>query len=338
MKVFVTGATGFIGAHLARALLDSGYRVSCLTRHKSPTGRLATLDVEHFSGSLEDAEGLRQGIRDADIVIHLAGLTKHLSSQELLRVNGQGTANLAKACAVQTSPPVLVVVSSLAAAGPAIANRPRVETDPVGPTSAYGRSKRAGELAAAGYAGRVPISIVRPPIVFGEGDKEMLALYRPIRWLGVAPAPGRNVRRMSMIHAADLCHGLIAVVERGARLRPQGLESDPDSTGVYFLAEDRAPTYAEWGQLIADSLGRRRYRCVPTPEAVLWGAAGLADAWAHIRRQRGIFSIDKVREATAGSWVCSSDRAKHELEFDIKASLEERFSETTRWYQRERWI
>jgi nucleoside-diphosphate-sugar epimerase len=71
---------------------------------------------------------------------------------------------------------------------------------------------------------------------------------------------------------------------------------------------------------------------------MLWVAAGLADAWAHIRRQRGIFSIDKVREATAGSWTCSSERARQELGFVVQSSLEERFAETTRWYQREKWL
>lgn len=338
MKAFVTGATGFIGSHLAGALVDAGYEVACLTRSRSSTERLKPLNVELVHGDVQDVDSLKSAFRGADVVFHLAGLTKSLDNSEMLRINATGAGNVAEACAAQANPPTLVAVSSLAAAGPAPNGRPRVEADPVRPTSDYGRSKRAGELAVAKFAAQAPISIARPPIVFGEGDKDMLGMYRPIKWLGVSPEPWRNDRRMSMIHAADLSAGLIAVAQSGRRIAPTGLEEDKEAAGVYFLAAQKQPTYAEWGRLIAQSLGRRRFRPLPAPDFVMWAAAGLADAWAYIRRRRGIFNIDKVREATAGSWTCSGDRARAELGFEVKATLEDRFAETTRWYKNERWV
>jgi len=287
MKAFVTGATGFIGSHLTGALLDAGYDVACLTRSRSSTERLKPLNVELVRGDVQDVDSLKSAFRGADVVFHLAGLTSSLDNAAMYRVNAAGAGNVAAACAAQPNPPTLVAVSSLAAAGPALEDRPRIETDPVYQTSEYGRSKRAGELAAAKFAAQAPISIARPPIVFGEGDNNMLGMYRPIKWLGVSPTPWHIERRMSMIHAADLSDGLIAVAERGRRVSPDGLEADEQSNGVYFLAAEKQPTYAEWGRLIAQSLGRRRFFSLRAPEFVLWGAAGLADAWAFIRRRRG---------------------------------------------------
>ena len=214
---------------------------------------------------------------------------------------------MAKACAAQTTPPALVVVSSLAAAGPAPEDRPRVETDPVRPTSDYGRSKRAGELAAAELRGPgANLASPRPPIVFGEGDKDMLG--------DVPPDPLVGSRADALAERAsdvdDPRRGSFRRTDRRRRARAadfagRARDRTTRPTASIFWRRIAQPTYAEWGRLIADSLGRRRFRSLPAPELLLWGAAGLADAWALIRRRRGIFNIDKVREATAGSWICS---------------------------------
>ena len=220
---------------------------------------------------------------------------------------------------MQPTPPILLVVSSLAAAGPSPHGRLRRESDPACPVSNYGRSKRAGELAAAQFADRVPLTIVRPPVVFGEGDPAMLSMFRPIKWLRVHVVPGFTEHRASMLHAADLAAGLIAAAQRGERIVPES--TDGDSRGHYFFAADVHPTFAEWGWLIARSLGRRRVQVVRAPEFLGWGLACGSEAWSRLRRPH-IFSVDKLREATAGSWVCDADRAHRELGFSVAADLE----------------
>src|SRR5262249_56705673 len=121
-------------------------------------------------------------IANAQVVYHLAGLTKANAAEQFHRVNEVGVRNIIDAAAKKSSPPTVLVVSSLAAAGPAAnADCPRTESDPPAPVSHYGRSKRAGELAAETRAADLPITIVRPPIVLGPGDRTGAGFFRHIR-------------------------------------------------------------------------------------------------------------------------------------------------------------
>ena len=129
-RVFVTGASGFMGQHLVAALAARGACVRCLVRPTSRVRSLTRQGAELCLGDVTQPEVLRDGIAAADVVFHLAGLTRALHVRDLMRINAQGTWNVARACAAQARPPVLVVVSSLAAAGPSPPGRIRAEGDP----------------------------------------------------------------------------------------------------------------------------------------------------------------------------------------------------------------
>ena len=154
-KILVTGASGFIGFHLTRALLDQGHEISCLVRKSSKLDRLAGLPIRRADGDVTDAESLRRVVPGHDAVYHLAGLVKAIHVPQLYQVNREGVANVAQACAAQTTPPVLLVVSSLAAMGPSSPHGPGWKRDPPTPVSHYGRSKLAGEQAARQWAKEV---------------------------------------------------------------------------------------------------------------------------------------------------------------------------------------
>ena len=197
----VTGATGFIGHHLVQRLLAQGTAVKCLVRSKSRADHLSQLGVTLVQGELEDVSSLSEAVKDADVVYHLAGVTKSVRKSDLMRVNGDGTKNLSLVCSRRNCPPTLVLVSSLAAAGPSTGSEPRIETDPVSPVSCYGRSKRAGELAVMDFADELPVTIVRPPIVFGEHDRDVFQWFRSIDKLGLHFAAGLRDFHYSLIHA-----------------------------------------------------------------------------------------------------------------------------------------
>jgi nucleoside-diphosphate-sugar epimerase len=271
---------------------------------------------------------------NAGVVFHLAGLVKARSRDEFVSVNAGGVENVAAACADRAGPPILVVVSSLAAAGPCDADQLRMEGDVPAPVSNYGRSKLAGEQAAAKYAGKVSISIVRPPIVFGPGDRGVLEIFRPIARWGLHIVPGGGERRFSLIHVDDLVEGLLLAAEKGERLREGGTGGE----GIYFIGGEDHPTYAQLGQAIATALGRKLplVMRMPGPLVRLVGIGG--DAMAQIRRRAGWVSSDKMTEALAGSWTCSSAKAHAHLGWSTTATFADRLRETAQWYRTAGWL
>lgn len=337
LKVLVTGASGFIGSHLAEMLSREGYRATCLVRKTSRLKRLRRLDVDLRFGDVTDLDTLRAAVAGAQFVYHVAGCNTALRSRYLHQVNEQGVRNIAQACAAQTTPPVLVTVSSLAAAGPSDGDRPRTEAEPAAPVSKYGRSKLAGERAAAEFADRVPISIVRPPIVFGEADHQSCQWFRSIARFGVHVMPGMGHHRYSVIHADDLARLLILAGGQGKRLSSDAAAGEAPTEGIYFAAAEQHPTYAELGRLVAVALGRKAV-LVPTPPRSVWLAAGATELAAQLLRRPFLLNVDKAREAWAGSWVCSAQRAADELGFRVGATLQQRFRQAAEWYRREGWL
>src|SRR5438309_452698 len=114
---FVTGASGFIGSHLVEALRARGERVRCLVRKSSNSEPLRRAGVEMIFGDLCQPQLLAEGMYGASAVYHLAALTAALRYDEMLKVNRNGCREIAQACAQQKTPPKLILVSSIAAAG-----------------------------------------------------------------------------------------------------------------------------------------------------------------------------------------------------------------------------
>lgn len=323
----VTGASGFIGYHLVKRLFEQGHQVSCLVRRESNLGGLEPFHPKFCMGDVTDLDSIRGALAGIDVVYHLAGLTKSLRQGDLYQVNEVGTRNIARACAERTPTPVLVIASSLAAAGPAPRDRPRRETDPPTPVSAYGRSKRAGELAAAEYARQVPITVVRPPIVFGERDKDGLNLFQSIARFGIHLAPGLRDYQFSGIHAGDLAAALMLAAERGKRM-----DGSDGTAGIYFAADSPTFTYAQFGRLIGRCLGRPNAWVMRAPGVLVWMVSAFNELVSQVRRRPHILNLDKAREATAGSWACSSELLSRDTGFRCNKSLEDRLHQTIDWY------
>lgn len=337
-RALVTGASGFIGGRLAQWLTQQDVEVVGLVRAGSSRQRLQQPGIVLREGDVTQPDSLSAALDDVDVVFHLAGVIKALDYEGYRRVNEDGTRHLLEACAARPNPPTVVLVSSIAAAGPAESNeRPKLESDPSAPVSRYGRSKRAGELAAHEFAGRLPITVVRPAIIFGAHDPAMLPLFIPIRRLGLHLVPGLQPRRLSMLHVDDLVPLLIAAASQGQRL-----SGDTTNTalgqGYYFAAGDEAPTMTELGRLIGQALQRSRTWILPMPEFTAWIVGAGSEMWSQLRRSPSIVNLDKIREATAGPWLCSADRARQELGFRVEKTLSERLKETAEFYFEAGWL
>jgi nucleoside-diphosphate-sugar epimerase len=335
-SVLVTGASGFIGQRLVCRLIERGDRVSCLVRTTSRIDELRSSGAQLIVGDTTDRASIERALAESqpDVVFHLAGLVKALRTEDFLRVNAGGAEAVVAACADRAERPVLVVVSSLAAAGPCAGDQPRVEGDSSAPVSAYGRSKLAGELPAARHAGETEITIVRPPMVFGPGDRGVLEMFRPIARSGLHVVPGWKQRRVSLIHVADLVSLLLLAAEKGERLHPGGVPGQ----GIYFVAAEHDPTYAELGQAMARALGMKRATVVhlPGPLVRLVGLCG--DMVGRVRQRPPWVNSDKMAECLAGSWTCSSAKARAQLGWSPAATLGERLRETAEWYRQAEWL
>jgi nucleoside-diphosphate-sugar epimerase len=201
LKALVTGATGFVGSHLVERLLGAGMEVACLMRPTSPPRRTALdgLDVERRIAALDDPDALARAVRGVDYVFHAAGLTRARTLAEYQAVNADGTGRLLEALLAEGAAlRRFVYVSSLAAAGPARSPEPPDESAEPHPADDYGASKLAGEHVVLEHANRLPVTIVRPPAVYGPRDANFLPLFRlAVRLGGCRSSASRPSRRPS---------------------------------------------------------------------------------------------------------------------------------------------
>lgn len=323
-NVLITGATGFVGSHVAEALASRIERVRALVRPTSDTARLRALGVGLETATFEDGNALRRAVQGAEVIVHLAALTHARTPAELDRVNIDGTRALRDAVlAAEPRPRRIVYMSSLAAAGPSN-GRPVGRSDTPRPLTAYGRSKLGGERVLLEAAAQLEVVILRAPAVYGPRDAEMLRFFRMAR-RGVLPVPAGPVRPLQLVHVHDLARAVVAAVLA------------PAASGVYHIAEPRAHGWAEVCALLGRVTGRR-VRLVRLPKLAI-GAAGVAsELGARLVGGSSIFNRDKVRELLAPGWLCDTADAQAELGFETQIELEEGFRQTWEWYRNEGWL
>lgn len=336
-RYLITGASGFIGQHLAETLIRRGDSVRCLVRQSSQTQLLESLGVDLVRGHLGDPDSLDAALEDVDVVFHLAGATAAFSEADFMRVNREGTENLASRCAALEKPPIHVVVSSVAAAGPAPLGVLRSEADQPQPISLYGKSKRAGEIAAEAFAHIVPTTVVRPGIVFGPRNRETLPVFKTIARFRVHPVAGWRTPRLSLIHVEDLVELLLRAAEVGQRI-PADPAERTGGRGYYFACAPEYPDYAQWGGMVKAALNRPYAPTLHLVGPFPWIAAACSELIARSRRRPDNFNRDKIREARALSWACSADAAARDLQFQPAKSLPERIEETVLWYRENGWL
>ena len=325
MRWLITGATGFIGTTLAERLLGRGDEVRALVRDPSRAHDLRAMGAELVRGDMSQPETVARSVPDVDAVVHLAGLVKAVTREELFAVNAEGTRCLAEVAA-RSGRPRFVLVSSLAAAGPSLPGRPRVETDRPAPVSAYGQSKLAAEEAVRSFASDLDASIVRPPIVYGPRDKEFLPSLFQFARTGVVLKSGRGDKRYSIVHVNDLVELVLAAAERGGRV------DDAGASGIYFCDDGVEYTWEGLARGALGALGKRG-AVVAVPEFVSWIAAGAATAASRLSGRAAILSLDKMMEIREPAWTCTSEKARRELGWTPRVSFIDGMRDAVRWYR-----
>jgi 2-alkyl-3-oxoalkanoate reductase len=310
--VAVTGASGFIGQALVGRLSGSGFRVRALCRRPDPG--LDESGIETVVGALEDPGSLERLLDGTEAVVHAAGAVRARSRRQFDAVNRAGTANLLAALASGTRAQRLILLSSLAAREPVL--------------SAYAQSKRMAEQEVEACRTRLrDVCILRPPGVYGPGDRGTLPIFRQLAHrLLLVPAP--SDARFSLLFVEDLA----ALVAR--------LLEVPRWNGITLEPDDGRPGGYRWHDLAAiagRSLGRP-VRTWSPPGALVWMAAGLGEAYGALCRQPAALGFGKLRELRHRDWVC---RPIELVGLDTGASrtqFEDGFACTLAWYKENGWL
>ncbi|QDV70561.1 dTDP-4-dehydrorhamnose reductase [Rosistilla carotiformis] len=330
----VTGAGGFVGRNLVEALRSSGREVVAMVHSQRSACDLQGAGVQVLVADIMETDGYRQAAQQADEIYHLASVVAPKQASIAFDVNVGGTQRLARCIRESPSPGRLIYVSSLSASGPCVHDKPRRETDQDAPVSIYGKSKLAAEAELLKLADDLPISIVRPPGIFGPWDRNLLAMYQSIRW-GINAIGISRQYRYSFVHVDDLTTGLMQVCEMGKRIKSG---DDSDREGFYFISDPHPIPFETLGNMIAKSLDRDPPFHLTVPSTICSGVAFCSDMTSRLTGKRVYLNVDKMREARAGSWFCDVMRAEKEVHFRVAMDLEQRIVQTQQWYAQQGWL
>jgi nucleoside-diphosphate-sugar epimerase len=300
----LTGATGFLGRRLARSLEEDGWDLRLLLRRRADAAAFAP--AETVLGDLAEVAALERLAAGADVVVHCAGLIKAPSPGEFLAVNGEGTARLAAVTRGR-----MVLVSSLAAREPQLSD--------------YAMSKRAGEAAARDILGE-RLTVVRPPVIYGPGDRETLALFRFAAHAPLLAIPAAPAARLALAHVDDVAAAIVAL-------------AGPDApAGVFAIGGDRPEGYGwrEIAQAAAAAVGRAR-AIVEMPPWTLSAAGRLSEILARWRGDAPIFTAGKAREILHGAWQVSPAELAPGAP-PARFTLANGFADAVAWYRHEGWL
>ena len=326
LKALVTGANGFVGSHLVEGLLEKGYQVRCLVRKTSNLRWLSGLNVECVYGDVANQTSLKEAVKDVDLVFHSAGLTKAKTREEYFKVNAEGTKNLVETC-LEENPRLqrFVYISSQAAVGPGEDQRPLNETAPCRPVTYYGESKLEGERIVLEHVSQLPMTIIRPPAVYGPRDTDMLGFFK-VANKGFRIAFRRGESLVSLVYVKDLVEGIIL-----------GAENSKAIGQTYFVADDKIYSWSEAFKIIAKVLHKKTIP-LRIPKSLVFFLAFLSENLSRLFGKAAVFSTQKAKEITQRYWGLDVSKAETELGFVPKYSLDKGAEETVRWYKKQGWL
>mgnify|MGYP006277598819 CR=1 FL=1 len=327
MKCLVTGATGFIGYNLVQLLLQEEQQVTCLIRQTSDLRWLNSLGtVKYVHGDITSPESLPAAVKEAEWIFHMAGLTTAVNREGYFQVNHLGTRNILDAIGDHCQDPKrFILISSLEAAGPTTIESPLTESDPPQPISHYGESKRAAELATLDYREQFPVTIIRPPIVYGPLDVALHPFFQLISRGWQLNLTGRDLY-LSLIYVKDLVRAALTLAE-----------SDSPSGEMYYVSDRYFYSVNQLQAIIADVLETSTRR-IPVPRSLLYPAAFLSEVYIKLFRKPSFLNYQKIKVVNQSAWICRSDKIAEEAGYQPDYSLADGAGETIEWYRNHGWL
>ncbi len=304
LKIALTGATGFVGRAVVSALMAKSWKVSALVR--DPARAELNSNVRQVQGDLQNRAALDDLTWSADVVIHIAGVIGALSRDEFFAANEKGSLAVAEAAA-RNGVKRFVHISSLAAREPEL--------------SMYGASKRAGEVAVEKFKSQMSVVVLRPPAVYGPGDRGTLPLLRSLTQ-SFAVIPGTSTSRFSLIYVDDLARIIVEAAEA-------------TRTGTVELDDGQRQGYG-WKDLaqIASATEQKSIKPIFLPKSVAMAVGVGVEAIAKLRGKLPFVSPDKIQQLYFSDWVARGEG------WPLKepVGFAQGFKSTVDWYRKAQWL
>lgn len=322
----VTGGTGFVGSHLVDLLIYKGYEVRCITRKSSDLKWLKNKDVKIFDCGLYNKEALKEVIREADYVYHVAGVVKSKTKEGYFRGNVDTTRTLIEATLESNSNlKRFLVVSSQTVTGPSLDGKPVNEETECRPITTYGKSKWEEEKLVLSFKDKLPITICRAPAVYGERDTEIFIYFKTFS-KGLTTTVGFNEKKLSLIHVLDLVNGFYLAAT-----------NEKSKGQIYFISSEEFYTWPQINNITSTIIGKKPI-VIKVPHFLVYSIAAVAQFAAMFSSKPATLNIEKAKDITQQFWICDTSKAINELGYHQNISIEEGIRRTIEWYKKMNWI
>ena len=328
MKVLVTGATGFLGSHIADELLKKGYEVRCTYRKTSNLRWLKDKPFELVEADFFDIESLKKATEGVDYIVHSAGVVAGRNLDDFLRGNRDTTLNLLKA-AEATAPNLVrfVHVSSQTAAGPAESlDKPVTEDMTPHPITAYGISKIEAEKAVLSFKDKFNYTIVRPTAIYGPRDVAIFQMFQ-IAQKGLGTLMGFDKKYLNLIHSDDCSRGII-----------QAMESDKAINETYFIASEEIYNWPQIINVFKKAFNKKFFITLRIPHFLIYTIGAISEFFGRFAKKPPVFNKDKARDFVQKYWICSIEKSQRDFGFKQQVSLEDGIKQTIDWYKEHGWL
>ncbi len=323
-SILITGANGFLGAWLAKALVARGDAVRSLVRPRSDASALEAVKHTIVHGDVTKPESLAAALDGVDTVFHLAGIRRGSTRDEFMTVNALGTQHVGDAM-VKAGARRFVFVGSLAATGPSIGGVPRVEDDAFNPQEWYGESKAEAERLAFSFNGRLEVTSCRPARIIGPGDHENLTFFRLVK-KGVILRIGGPERLLSFVDVEDVVDQLLLQADK-----PEAVSQ------AFFAASDETSSVEGLMRTVANAL-QLSPRTLYVPEFALSAMGALADVVSNATGKKLPLNRKLARQLLAPGWTCRIDKARRLLGYAPKRTITDSLKRSAVSYAELGWL
>lgn len=327
LKVFLTGATGFIGSHIADKLIENGYEVTVLIREKSNTRWLEGKPLKYIKNEIINDEFF-SGYKDKfDYIFHIGGATYGRNYNDFYKSNTLSTENLIKS-AVKYLPNLkrFVMLSSLTVNGPSKnLSKPVNEDSGYNPLTNYAKSKAEAEKVLIKYHGDIPYTIIRSPAVYGERDTAIYGVFQAASY-GLGILIGFNDKHLSLIHGIDLARGTIE-----AAFHPAACND------IFFISNNEFYSWKQLINLMSKYFGKKLLK-IKVPHFIVLIAGVLTQGITYFRHKPPVFNYEKAVDFIQSNWICSTEKSENILGYRSEIPIETGIKNTIEWYKSMKWI